>query len=127
MGGNPTYYKDPYKIYTCNTNENLADIKQVDEDGNIIDSPKYDIKWRIVYYKLGENNTVIKLNKETHPDYNLCRNYMPILNEKNGLNPASMHIDDMKCWCAVECWIKDLSLEEDDPLRKYSLIWKIEV
>ena len=50
MGSNPSYYKDPYKIFTCNTNENLAD-KKIIRAGVESDKPKYDILWRIVYYK----------------------------------------------------------------------------
>jgi hypothetical protein len=120
MGSNPSYYKDPYKIFTCNTNENLAE-KKIVRAGVETDKLKYDVLWRIVYYKMGEHNSVVKLDKETHKDYNMCRNYMPTLNEKGGLNVANMYMSDMDCWCAVECWIKDLETATYD--TKYSLIW----
>ena len=117
MGNNPSYYKDPFKIFKSNTNENVAEIKQ--ENGDL----HYDVKWRMVYYKKDSKGKVVKLNKDTHSDYNMCRNYMPTLNEKDGLNPASMYMDDMDCWCAVECWYKDLSLNKANPARKYTLLW----
>ena len=117
MGSNPSYYKDPYKIFKSNTNQNIAEITQ--DNGDL----HYDIKWRIVYYKKNEKGEVVKLNKDTHSDYNMCRNYMPTLNEKNGLNPASMYLGDMDCWCAVECWCKDLSLNKANPNYKYTLLW----
>lgn len=120
MGSNPSYYKDPYKIFTCNTNENLAE-KKIIRNGVESDKLKYDILWRIVYYKKDENGKTIKLNKETHEDYNICRNYMPTLNEKNGLNASNMYMDSMECWCAVECWLKDLETATYD--TKYSLVW----
>lgn len=120
MGSNPSYYKDPYKIFTCNTNENLAE-KKIIRNGVVSDKLKYDILWRIVYYKKDENGKTIKLNKETHEDYNICRNYMPTLNEKNGLNASNMYMSNMECWCAVECWLKDLETATYD--TKYSLVW----
>lgn len=120
MGSNPSYYKDPYKIFTCNTNENLAE-KKIIRNGVVSDKPKYDILWRIVYYKKDENGKTIKLNKEIHEDYNICRSYMPTLNEKNGLNASNMYMDNMECWCAVECWLKDLETATYD--TKYSLVW----
>ena len=122
MGSNPTYFKDPYRIFRNNTNQDLAEIKKLDHFGQPTEENRYDIKWRIVYYK-NEKGRVIKLDKETHSDYNICRNYMPTLNEKGGLNPTNMYVEDMNCWCAVECWIKDLDLPEKDEKRKYSLIW----
>lgn len=118
MGSNPAYYKDPYKIFRANSNENIAEIMQ--ENGK---DPQYDVKWRIVYYKKNSKGEVVKLDKKTHSDYNICRNYMPTLNEKNGLNPSSMYVNDMDCWCAVECWCKDVSLAKADVNRKYSLLW----
>ena len=116
MGSNPSYYKDPYKIFTCNSNQNVAEIKKDNSEEN-----KYDIRWRMVYYKKGVDGKVIKLSKDTHKDYNMCRNYMPTLNEKNGINPTSMYMDNMDCWCAVECWQKDLTVKKKD--QKYSLLW----
>lgn len=120
MGSNPSYYKDPYKIFTCNTNENLAE-KKIIRNGQVTDNFKYDILWRIVYYKKDKDGNVVKLNKETHSDYNICRNYMPTLNEKSGLNVPNMYMENMDCWCSVECWLKDLETSSWD--TKYSLIW----
>ena len=120
MGSNPSYYKDPYKIFTCNTNENLAD-KKIIRAGVESDKPKYDILWRIVYYKKDKDGKVVKLDKNIHADYNICRSYMPTLNEKNGLNASNMYMGNMDCWCAVECWLKDLETATYD--TKYSLIW----
>ena len=120
MGSNPSYYKDPYKIFTCNTNENLAE-KKIIRAGVESDKLKYDILWRIVYYKKDKDGKVVKLDKNIHADYNICRSYMPTLNEKNGLNASNMYMSNMDCWCAVECWLKDLETATYD--TKYSLIW----
>lgn len=120
MGSNPSYYKDPYKIFTCNTNENLAE-KKIVRNGEVTDKLKYDVLWRIVYYKKDDKGKVVKLNKELHSDYNICRNYMPTLNEKFGLNVPNMYMENMDCWCSVECWLKDLETATWD--TKYSLIW----
>ena len=120
MGTNPTYYKDPYKIFACNTNENLAE-KKIIRNGVESDKLKYDILWRIVYYKKDKDGKTIKLNKDKHDDYNICRSFMPTLNEKNGLNTSNMYMENMDCWCAVECWLKDLETANYD--TKYSLVW----
>ena len=118
-GSNPSYYKDPYKIFKINTNEDLASMKIIDASGTVTNKNHYDIVWKVVYYKKGSGNKIEKLSDEDHSDYDLCKNYMPSLNKKNGLTPSAMFLENMQCWCAVECWGKDLKAKESD----YSLLW----
>ena len=129
-GANPVYYKDPYKIFKTNTNEDLSLMSKPGAP----DKKHYDVKWKTVYYKkskvavekqdpeTGEIKQVYEATKLTsgqHQDYELCRKYMPYLNKKNALAVSTMHIDNVDCWCAVECWVKDYTKAS----AGYSLIW----
>ena len=118
MGSNPSYYKDPYKIFKLNTGEDLSTLKVVDSSGKVTDKNHYDVIWRIAYYK-SNGTELVKLSHEDHSDYELCKKYMPYLNEKNGITPNALHMSDMSCWCAAECWVKDLTKKN----AKHTLYW----
>ena len=112
MGTNPAYYKDPYKIFKTNTNEDLSTIKIIGSDGKPTKKNKYNIIWRTAYYKKNSKDSSLEvLSQDIHSDYNICRNYLPTMDSKNSLIASQMFIDGCDCWCAVECWVKDLEVE----------------
>ena len=90
QGVNPSYYKDPYKIYNANTSEEITNVK-----------------WEIKCFKGkdGEAPSLLDLNDENTSD--LYKSYMPVINDKNGLTPPTMFIDGMDCYPVVYCYYED--------------------
>ena len=74
-GSNPTYYKNPFKIYSNNVYK--------DKDVEIA-----DVSWSIKYYtEKGE-----ELNNADKKKYELLLNWMPKLSKDNKLIPSSMYL-----------------------------------
>lgn len=69
-GGNPDYYKNPYKIFQSNGVE----------IGNVT--------WEIKYYSY-ENGTFSDASSEK----SFCENYLPVLNQHNVLTPCATYLD----------------------------------
>ena len=105
-GNNPTYYKDPYRIFSSNSNQDLSAIML---DGEQSDVPRYDVQWKIKYYKMGNGNSPTLIEENTK-EYAICRNSMPII-ENNCLKPCNMYVGDEDgqpfCYCSVECHVAD--------------------
>ena len=75
-GANPTYYKNPFRIFS----KNLDDTKNKEIE---------DVNWDIIYYT--DTNEI--LDKSKVPDkYKLLYSYMPYLGEDNELIPCSMFL-----------------------------------
>lgn len=77
-GGNPTYYKNPFKLFY-----NDADKK---------DELVENVKWSIIYYdENGKYKTEAELKASNN--HKLLLNYMPELKDDNSLVPAQMYLD----------------------------------
>ena len=77
-GGNPTYYKNPFKLFY-----NDADKK---------DKLVENVEWSIIYYdENGKYKTEAELMASN--SHKLLLNYMPKLKEDNSLVPAQMYLD----------------------------------
>jgi hypothetical protein len=74
-GINPTYYKNPFKIFNSVTKKELDNVY-----------------WSIAYYK--ENGQGLNLEKEIPQEYKLSYNFMPKLGDNNELIPSSMYLGD---------------------------------
>jgi hypothetical protein len=78
QGGNPVYYKDPYKIFNIHSNKEMTE-----ELGN-----NETLSWEIHYYKTGENGKPVEMTAED-ADYNINMSFMPKLNDAHGLAPST--------------------------------------
>lgn len=77
--------EDEYKLY------------KVNDKGN---TPVSDQSWHIEYYnKKGE------WINESHKDWNMLINYMPVLNSKNRLTPAPLYIKNLEYIPVVICTV----------------------
>ena len=77
-GGNPTYYKNPFKLFY-----NDADNK---------DKLVENVTWSIIYYdENGKYKTETELMASN--SHKLLLNYMPKLKDDNSLVPAQMYLD----------------------------------
>lgn len=77
--------EDEYKLYTVNQKGNTPVPNQV---------------WSIEYYS--KNGTWIN---SSHQDWNMLRNYMPVLNSENRLTPAPLYINDLEYVPVVICTV----------------------
>ena len=77
--------EDEYKLYTVNQKGNTPVPNQV---------------WSIEYYS--KNGTWIN---SSHQDWNMLRNYMPVLNSENRLTPAPLYINDLDYVPVVICTV----------------------
>lgn len=77
-GSNPTYYKNPYKIYSNDINKYK-------------DKEITDVKWRIAYYT-DKGEDYDKLNATDRKKYQLLMNWMPKLSNDNKLIPSNMFL-----------------------------------
>jgi hypothetical protein len=73
-GGDPVYYKDPYKLFSQETNKEFSE----------------DVVWNISYYDVNGSIADIGLFQ-----------YMPIINYKSGLTPCTMYVADVDCYPVV--------------------------
>lgn len=77
-GGNPTYYKNPFKLF----------YNDVDKKDKLVEN----VKWSIIYYdENGKYKTETELKASN--DHKLLLNYMPKLKDDNSLVPAQMYLD----------------------------------
>ena len=86
FGVNPSYYKNPYRIFKSNTNEEVLDVR-----------------WEIKLFT-GKDGKVPSLLTSDDSEYDFCKKYMPVLNDKGGLTPANMYIDGVNCYPVVYCY-----------------------
>lgn len=97
-GKNPNYYKDPYRIFKANTNDELSVGKTIGEE--VIT----DLTWSIAYF-IGENGKQPTALTEDDGIYEIYQTYKPVLNDKNGLTPCNMYVENMDVYPVVQCWI----------------------
>lgn len=86
-GVNPTYYKNPYKIFRRK--------EETDADGNVIheaDSEVTGVTWKIMYYK--ENGDIMTATDWGQSQYAVLQSYMPKLNERNCLIPCHIFLEN---------------------------------
>lgn len=86
-GVNPTYYKNPYKIFRRK--------EETDADGNVIheaDSEVTGVTWKIMYYK--ENGDIMTAADWGQSQYAVLQSYMPKLNERNCLIPCHIFLEN---------------------------------
>lgn len=86
-GVNPTYYKNPYKIFRRK--------EEIDANGNVIheaDSEVTSVTWKIIYYK--ENGDIMTPADWGQPQYAVLQSYMPKLNERNCLIPCHIFLEN---------------------------------
>lgn len=86
-GVNPTYYKNPYKIFRRK--------EETDVDGNVIhkaDSEVTGVTWKIMYYK--ENGDIMTAADWGQSQYAVLQSYMPKLNERNCLIPCHIFLEN---------------------------------
>lgn len=77
-GSNPTYYKNPFKLF----------YNDADRKDRLIEN----VKWSIIYYdEKGKYKTETELKASN--DHKLLLNYMPKLKDDNSLVPAQMYLD----------------------------------
>lgn len=80
-GANPTYYKNPFKIYSNNINK--------DKDKEI-----KNVVWMMKYYnEKGEDIDLDNLKDDERKKYQLLINWMPKLSSDNKLIPSSMYLE----------------------------------
>ncbi len=97
-GKNPNYYKDPYRIFKANTNDELSIGKTIGEETIT------DLTWSIAYF-IGEDGKQPTALTEDDSIYEIYQTYKPVLNDKNGLTPCNMYIENMDVYPVVQCWI----------------------
>lgn len=86
-GVNPTYYKNPYKIFRRK--------EETDVDGNVVhkaDSEVTGVTWKIMYYK--ENGDIMTAADWGQSQYAVLQSYMPKLNERNCLIPCHIFLEN---------------------------------
>lgn len=93
-GGNPDYYKSPYKIFESNGVE----------IGNVI--------WEIAYYSYNHQTGAFSpVNNDD--DKSFCENYLPVLNQHNVLTPCATYLDKgddaSEYYAFIQCYNKKSS------------------
>lgn len=86
-GVNPTYYKNPYKIFRRKAETNAA--------GEVIhaaDSEITNVYWKIMYYK--ENGDIMTSADWGRSEYAVLQSFMPKLNEQNCLIPCHIFLEN---------------------------------
>ena len=86
-GVNPTYYKNPYRIFRR--------TKVTDAEGNVLheaDSEITDVVWSIMYYK--ENGDIMTATDWGESSYAVLQSFMPKLNERNCLVPCHIFLEN---------------------------------
>lgn len=78
-GKSPTYYKDPYKIFSNNPD-------------NTKDKEITNVVWQIIYYN--EKGSILTESEMSSSEYKLLKNYMPIIDADNHLVPCNMYLDN---------------------------------
>ena len=88
-GTNPTYYKNPYKVYS-NYLKSSNDTTIVEKDQEIT-----GISWMMKYYnENGEDIDITDLSDAEKHAYQLLINWMPKLTADNKLIPASLYLEE---------------------------------
>ena len=77
FGANPRYYKNPFRLFSNITNDTIKKDEEIK-----------DVTWEIIYYKETGEELV------DDDDYNLMKNYMPIISNDNCLIPCNMYLAD---------------------------------
>jgi hypothetical protein len=54
---------------------------------------------------VGENGKLPTVLTDEHESYKMFKEYMPVINDKNGLTPCNMYLSNMDCYPVVQCWI----------------------
>ena len=86
-GVNPTYYKNPYRIFRR--------TKVTDAEGNVLheaDSEITNVVWSIMYYK--ENGDIMTATDWGESSYAVLQSFMPKLNERNCLVPCHIFLEN---------------------------------
>ncbi len=77
-GGNPTYYKNPFKLFY--------------NDANKKDKLVENVTWSIIYYD-EDSRYKTEAELKVSNNHKLLLNYMPKLKDDNSLVPAQMYLD----------------------------------
>lgn len=105
-GGNPSYYKDPYKIFNGSTNEELTNV--VWRIRNYLDNNG-------IYFVVNKNTRGVREVVDTNADdfyrsdiYDFYQDYVPVLNSDNTISPSILYIsdetgNDLPFYPVVEC------------------------
>ena len=97
-GKNPSYYKDPFRIFKANSNEELS-------IGGLIGEEKITaVDWELKYF-VGEDKELPSTLVEGNEAYRIYMAYMPVINDKNGLTPCNMYIGNINCYPVAQCYI----------------------
>lgn len=86
-GVNPTYYKNPYKIF-----RRKAETNATGEVIHAADSEITDVYWKIMYYK--ENGDIMTADDWGRSEYAVLQSFMPKLNEQNCLIPCHIFLEN---------------------------------